>query len=399
MTQKTAVITGIGIFTSLGIDAESNWRALAEGQDSPIETEEFAPYPVHPAPEIDWSEQIPRRGDQRQMEAWQRLGTFAAGLALDDAQMKGDEALTSTMDMIVAAAGGERDVSVDSMILSGVAGGRNDPELLVNEVLTTELRPTLFLAQLSNLLAGNISIVHKVTGSSRTFMGEEGAGMSAVQTTVARILSGQSTHALVGAAYNCEHPDMLLGYEIGQHLQRGAWKPVAQRDIADGGGIVAGSGAVFLVIEEAGYAAGRNARAYARIGAVAADAGNPGSNKLAERMTTLAAQSGFARAEMIVSASSGARERHDAERAFITDAFADTPVRTMANRTGHLREAQFPLAIAAAALSLAHGAPIAPTDPQSEAGISSAPKAIGIVGLGHESAEAMVLVEPAEGSP
>ena len=36
-----------------------------------------------------------------------------------------------------------------------------------------DLRPTLFLAQLSNLLAGNISIVHGVTGSSRTFMGEE----------------------------------------------------------------------------------------------------------------------------------------------------------------------------------------------------------------------------------
>src|ERR1700734_4050117 len=33
----------------------------------------------------------------------------------------------------------------------------------------------LFLAQLSNLLAGDISIVHGVTGSSRTFMGEEGA--------------------------------------------------------------------------------------------------------------------------------------------------------------------------------------------------------------------------------
>ena len=44
-----------------------------------------------------------------------------------------------------------------------------------------DLRPTLFLAQLSNLLAGNISIVHGVTGSSRTFMGEESAGVDAVR--------------------------------------------------------------------------------------------------------------------------------------------------------------------------------------------------------------------------
>ena len=38
-----------------------------------------------------------------------------------------------------------------------------------------DLRPTLFLAQLSNLLAGNIAIVHGVSGTSRTFMGEEAA--------------------------------------------------------------------------------------------------------------------------------------------------------------------------------------------------------------------------------
>ena len=80
------------------------------------------------------------------------------------------------MDMVVAAGGGERDEAVDAGILAA-SESRNDRDVLLNEKLTTELRPTLFLAQLSNLLAGNISIVHKVTGSSRTFMGEEGAGV------------------------------------------------------------------------------------------------------------------------------------------------------------------------------------------------------------------------------
>ena len=56
----------------------------------------------------------------------------------------------------------------------------------------SDLRPTLFLAQLSNLLAGNISIVHGVTGSSRTFMGEEAAGIDAVRIALSRIQAGQS---------------------------------------------------------------------------------------------------------------------------------------------------------------------------------------------------------------
>ena len=163
---------------------------------------------IHPLPAIDWGLQIAKRGDQRQMETWQRLGTYAAGLALDDAAIKADEALCASMDMVVAAGGGERDEAVDAAILEA-SESRNDRDVLLNERLTTELRPTLFLAQLSNLLAGNISIVHKVTGSSRTFMGEEGAGVSAVETAAARIRSGQSTHVLVGGAFQTEHHDML----------------------------------------------------------------------------------------------------------------------------------------------------------------------------------------------
>ena len=71
-------------------------------------------------------------------------------------------------------------------------------DIFLNERLMNDLRPTLFLAQLSNLLAGNISIVHGVTGSSRTFMGEEVAGNDALQITLARIASGQSEITLVG---------------------------------------------------------------------------------------------------------------------------------------------------------------------------------------------------------
>jgi 3-oxoacyl-[acyl-carrier-protein] synthase II len=102
------------------------------------------------------------------MEAWQRIGTYAAGLALDSAGVKGNTEILSRMDMIVAAGGGERP-RVDASILSGFKAA--DPALF-NERLMNDLRPTLFLAAF-NLLAGNISIVHSVTGSSRTFMGEE----------------------------------------------------------------------------------------------------------------------------------------------------------------------------------------------------------------------------------
>src|SRR5580692_10779052 len=164
-------ITGIGLATSLGEGLEANWDALNQRRIN-VDEKAFAPYVVHPFAPVNLDTQIPKKGDQRQMEAWQRIGTYAAGLALDSAGLKGNKEILGRMDMIVAAGGGERDISVDTNVLNAEAKGNAGPGFL-NERLMNDLRPTLFLAQLSNLLAGNIAIVHGVTGSSRTFMGEE----------------------------------------------------------------------------------------------------------------------------------------------------------------------------------------------------------------------------------
>src|SRR5712671_2760899 len=172
---KEVWITGIGIVSSLGEGLDAHWDALNAKRIS-TDDKRFAPYIVHPLAPVSFDAQIPKKGDQRQMEAWQRIGTYAAGLALDSAGIKGNAAILARTDMIVAAGGGERDIAADTAILSGLPGAAT-PETFLNERLMNDLRPTLFLAQLSNLLAGNISIVHGVTGSSRTFMGEEAAGI------------------------------------------------------------------------------------------------------------------------------------------------------------------------------------------------------------------------------
>ncbi len=148
---------------------------------------------------MSFDKQIPKKGDQRQMEMWQRVGVYAAGLALGDAGLAGKPELLDHTDMIVAAIGGERDVPVDTAILAG-ARKAEKPGAFLNERLMNDLRPTLFLAQLPNLLAGNISIVHGVVGSSRTFLGEESAGVDAVRVAQARVAAGQSEVTLVGGA-------------------------------------------------------------------------------------------------------------------------------------------------------------------------------------------------------
>ncbi|MGB5840809.1 MAG: beta-ketoacyl-ACP synthase [Brucella anthropi] len=361
MQNNKVVITGIGIISSLGEGVDVHWNAFSKAGTEPrLEKEAFAPYTVHPLGEVDWSLQIPKRGDQRQMETWQRLGTYAAGLALQDAGMKDDEALCATMDMVVGAGGGERDITVDMQILDE-GRTRNDRGVMLNEKLSTELRPTLFLAQLSNLLAGNISIVHKVTGSSRTFMGEEGSGLSAIETAAARIRTAQSTHALVGGSYNAEHFDMILGHELGGLLKHDGWAPLWQRDGSAGGGMISGSGGVFLVLESADHAAKRGARAYAEVAGIESAQIRRDSADLTNTIRELIlAANGGKDPSYVVSAASGAHEATGAEKTAL-DALSAT-YRGVSGLTGHLREAQFPLALALAAISVWKGEAFAPLD-------------------------------------
>ena len=190
-------ITGIGLLSSLGEGPEIHRKRLYDGDVPVVDTKSFPPYVIHPLAKVDFDRQIPKKGDQRQMEAWQRIGTYAAGLALTDAGVAGNTDLLKKTDMIVAAGGGERDSAVD-LALMNEQRGSNDPDVILNDGLMRNLRPTLFLAQLSNLLAGNISIVHGVVGSSRTFMGEESAGISTLQVAQARLAAGQSEIMLVG---------------------------------------------------------------------------------------------------------------------------------------------------------------------------------------------------------
>ena len=170
--------------------------------------------------------------------------------------------LLSKTDMIVAAGGGERDGKVDISILAGLREAK-DRGAYLNQRLMSDLRPTLFLAQLSNLMAGNISIVHGVTGSSRTFMGEEQAGVDALRIALARITAGQSELALVGGAYNAERCEVILYYVLGEVPDA---RPAQPRMGArrDGGGMELGTLAAFLVLEEKSHALKRGAKPFAR---------------------------------------------------------------------------------------------------------------------------------------
>src|SRR5258707_11645194 len=106
-TRRETWITGIGIVSCLGEGLDAHWSGLNAAKPV-IDAQRFAPYMVHPLAAIDFDKQIPKKGDQRQMEPWQRIGTYAAGLALPSARAQCNAELLGPIDLIVAADGGGR---------------------------------------------------------------------------------------------------------------------------------------------------------------------------------------------------------------------------------------------------------------------------------------------------
>src|SRR4030088_336893 len=100
-------------------------------------------------------------------------------------------------------------------------------------------------------------------------MGEEAASIDAARIALARIASGQSDIALVGAAHNGERPDLLILYEFADFNLTDKFAPVWARE--KDSGFALGSAGVFLVIESKEHAQARGAKPYARLTNVVAD--------------------------------------------------------------------------------------------------------------------------------
>jgi 3-oxoacyl-[acyl-carrier-protein] synthase II len=400
-------ITGLGLISSLGEGGGAHWALLA-GDDGNLVVDEtsFAPYPVHPLGDIDFSAQIERKSDLRQMGPWQRIGVYAAGLALENAGLAGRQELLDETQLIVAAGNGERDEAADGAVLKALADAarpRGASGGVLNKTLQTTLRPTLYLAELSNLLAGNISIVHGVSGSSRTYKGEEMAGVSAVEDAVRRIVNAQGQLFLVGGAFNAERADLTLAYELSGALWNGPFKSVWERG-SEGGGFVMGSLGAFLVLEADAHARARGKKPYAKIAGVASGRSKRSRNEDGAVRSVDALLDGLVPGLdegplCVLSGASGVEPATGDELSWL-DGLENRgiapAIRAYGTMLGHSVEAHFPAGLALAALAVSRNGFFRPFDNSGrERPFEGQAERILVTGWGHWRGEGLALVETA----
>ena len=392
MTDRREVwITGVGLLTCLGEGLEAAWLALDRGDPPPYDDKTFAPNIVFPMKPMNFDKQIAKKSDQRQMETWQRVGVYAAGLALSDAGVAGNAELLDHTDMIISASGGERDIAVDTAILTGMRKTEH-PGAFLNEHLMSDLRPTLFLAQLPNMLAGNISLVHGVTGASRTFLGEEAAGLDAVRIAQARIATAQSEVALVGGAYHGARWDAVINIELSGILLKPPFAPVWDR--GPKGGVTLATMGAFLVLESRDHALARGARPRARIGRVFSDSRARGPGEIESTLHRLwkeIAPDINGGEAAIISAASGAEPATSAELSVLTE--IGLPVRNPGTYIGHGLDAQFVACLAIACGAIEHAKLFASAGSGDRGDSPAALRQTAVTSVGTWRGEGMTLLE------
>jgi len=398
--ERDVWITGRGLISALGEGGDAHWSALQDPARwrGAVDEKSFAPFPVHPIGALDLDRFIPKKGDQRAMGPLMHYAVAATGLALQEADLAGDAAALARTDLVVAGPGGERDIAVDEQILAGIDQAPNRGAFL-NERLLNDLRPTLFLAQLPNLIAGNISIVHGVTGSSRTFMGEEIAGIDAARDAFARIRSGQSEVALVGGVFNASRWDMMLLFRPSGLLLDGPWQPLWRRSRA---GMALGSLGAALVLEAPEHARARGRRPIARLSAVLGDRSRrtPGAASAAAERQGSALEPQLLRGHVgLLSGACGSGPITAEERDLLArwgQSHGGIPVRGTAGAWGHAVEASFLGNLALAITCLERGRlfpPLDPDEPLEAPWRDQALKQVLVTGWGHHRGEGLALVE------
>jgi 3-oxoacyl-[acyl-carrier-protein] synthase II len=250
----------------------------------------------------------------------------------------------------------------------------------------------LFLAQLPNLLAGNISLVHGVVGSSRTFMGEEAAGVDAVRVAQARIAVGQSELTLVGGAYHGTRWDVLLAFELGSVVLKGKFAPVWDR--GPQGGIAFGTLGAFLVLESSEHAKSRGAKPRARISQVFSDRNarheGEAETSLRRQWDAIAPQVDRSHAA-VISGAAGLEPATAAELRVLND--VGLPIRNTGTYIGHGVDTQFMANLGIGCAVIEHGKLFAPTGSgdtgASPAGLSQ----VVVTSVGNWRGEGLALLE------
>ena len=270
MSERRAVVTGLGIVSPVGIGSEATWDALVSGRSGidDITLFDASPFDVRVAGEVKGFDATAymEAKDARRHDRNTHFAVAATGEALRDAGLLGDN----------GAVNGDVDADRFGMVFGTAIGGIGmmlDGHQTLLERGPRRVSPFMLPHMLPDSASGQVSIQYGIRGHNMAVVSACATGGHAIGEAMEAIVRGQAD-IMLGAG--TEAPLLPLAFagfgqmralgtptdpDTGEHNPAIASRPFdATRD-----GFVVSEGSAVLVIEELGHALARGARPIAEV--------------------------------------------------------------------------------------------------------------------------------------
>ena len=259
MERTRVVITGVGAITPIGCGKDAFWNALMEGKSgvdlvSRFDTSDFKTKIGAEIRDFDPQEYGIKPKDAKRMDLFTQYGVAAATLAIEDAGLEL----------------GEYNDRVGTIIGTGIGGLmtlEEEKRKLVENKNPSRVSPFLIPMMMPNAINANVSIMHKLTGTSPCPANACATGSYALIYACKDILLGDSDVIISGGSEAILTEIAASSFANMKALSRnnenpkGACRPFDK----ERNGFVIGEGAGVLVIESLEHALNRDAKIYAEI--------------------------------------------------------------------------------------------------------------------------------------
>ncbi|HYI67483.1 MAG TPA: beta-ketoacyl-ACP synthase II [Candidatus Limnocylindrales bacterium] len=270
MTQRRAVVTGLGIVSPVGIGSEATWDALVSGRSGVADITLFdaSPFDVHVAGEVkgfDASAYMDAK-DARRHDRNTHFAVAATGEALRHAGLLGDNGLVN----------GDVDADRFGMVFGTAIGGIGtmlEGHQILLERGPRRVSPFMLPHMLPDSASGQVSIQYGIRGHNLAVVSACATGGHAIGEAMEAIVRGQADLMLGAGTEAPLVPLAFAGFgqmralgtpkdpDTGEYNATMASRPFdATRD-----GFVVSEGAAVLVLEELQHALARGARPIAEI--------------------------------------------------------------------------------------------------------------------------------------
>ncbi|HEY7425799.1 MAG TPA: beta-ketoacyl-[acyl-carrier-protein] synthase family protein [Gemmataceae bacterium] len=274
--SRRVVISGIGIISPIGLDAETYWRSLEEGRSGvrPIRTFDPSGLPVRFAgeiPEFDAKNFVEKK-DRKSLRVMARtiqLAVAGAQRALEHGKVDKSKLDPKRFGVEFGAgliATELSDLAEAAHLSANCQPGRVDLEKWGDQGIPS-IQPLWMLKYLPNMLASHVSILHDAQGPNNSITESDVASLLALGEAYRILVRDQADFFLVGGAESKLNPLSLVRQCLFEYLSHRNEEPEKACRPFDQGrdGLVLGEGAGVFVVEELEHARRRGAKIYGEI--------------------------------------------------------------------------------------------------------------------------------------